>query len=173
MAVLAADLGVIRTGAHVANLTDYTIDPAGVDWPDLLSSWAWLLPKDVAVWIVNRFGDLFLTFDDRSVHMLNIGEGSLTRLATDREQFASVIDRGNRANDWLMIPLVDRLVTAGLTLRPDECYSYIQLPILGGTYTVDNMRVVPLAHPYKAFGPIHEKLKDLPDGTRIKFDVAG
>ena len=134
---------------------------------------SWLLPREVAVWIVNRFGDLFLTLDDRSIHMLDVGAGSLTRLADDREQFATLIDQGNNANDWLMVPLVDKLVAAGLTLRPGECYSYVQLPILGGDYTVENTRVVPLVQHYKAFGPIHEKLKDLPDGTRIKFDVAG
>jgi hypothetical protein len=154
-------------------LSDYTIDHAGVDWPDLLACWAWLLPTELSVWIVNRFGDLFLTFDDHSINVLDVGRGSLIRLADDREQFACLIDEGNNANEWLMIPLVDRLVAAGLSLRPGECYSYARLPILGGDYAVENTRVVSLAQHYKAFGPIHEKLKDLPDGTRVKFDVAG
>ncbi len=79
----------------MAKLSDYTIDHAGVDWSELLSCWAWLLPGELAVRIVNRFGDLFLTFDDRSINMLDVGRGTLTRLADDREQFASLIDQGD------------------------------------------------------------------------------
>ncbi|HEY5906607.1 MAG TPA: hypothetical protein VIZ31_01110, partial [Vicinamibacteria bacterium] len=61
----------------------------------------------------------------------------------------------------------------GMVPEPSECYSYVQLPVLGGDYTRGNTRVVSIAHHYKAFGPIHEKLKDIPDGTHVKFDVAG
>lgn len=154
-------------------LSDYTIDHARLDWRDLLAHWAGLVPKEFAVWIVNRFGDLFLAFDDRSINMLDVGRGSLTRLANDREEFACLVNEGDNTNDWLMIPLVDKLVAAGLTIGPGQCYSYARLPILGGDYTVENTRIVSLAHHYEAFGPIHEELKDLPDGTHIKFEVAG
>lgn len=152
-------------------LTDYTLDVDGVDWPDLLSSWVWLIPRQLTVWFVNRFGDLFLVFDDGSVHKLDVGSGSLEKLADSRDHFATVIDEGNNANDWLMTPLVDKLVSAGVSLAPGECYSYVRLPVLGGDYTVANTRVVPLAQHYKAFGPIHERIQDLPDGTRVKLDV--
>lgn len=153
-------------------LSDYIIEHAAIDWSDLLSEWAWLLPRKFKVWIVNRFGDLFLILDDGSVHMLDVGGGSLKRVADSRDDFASRLDEDENANDWLMIPLVDKLVAAGVSLRPAECYSYVELPILGGGYTADNTRVVSISQHYKAFGPIHEKLKDLPDGTYVKFEVA-
>src|SRR5260370_37332089 len=105
-------------------LTSYTIDHAGVDWPDLLACWAWLLPPEVSVWIVNRFGDLFLPFDDHSINMLDVGRGSFIRLADDREQLACLGDEGNNANQWLLIPLVDRLLAVEPTLRPGACYSH-------------------------------------------------
>jgi hypothetical protein len=146
------------------------VDHQGVDWPDLLSSWAWLVPRVLTVWIMNRFGDLLLVFEDGSVHMLDVGRGSLERVADSRDDFANRIDQGDNANDWLMIPLVDELRAAGLVPGPSECYSYVKLPVLGGDYTRGN---VSIAHHYKAFGPIHEKLKDIPDGTIVKFDVAG
>jgi hypothetical protein len=49
-------------------LTDYTLRIDGVDWSDALASWTWLLPGEFTVWFANRFGDLFLVFDDGSVH---------------------------------------------------------------------------------------------------------
>ena len=157
----------------MTRLADYIVDHQGVDWPDLLSSWAWLVPRVLTVWIMNRFGDLFLVFEDGSVHMLDVGRGSLQRVADSRDDFANRIDQGDNANDWLMIPLVDELRAAGVVPGPSECYSYVQLPALGGDYTRGNVRVVSIAHQYKAFGPIHKKLKDIPDGTIVKFDVAG
>ena len=154
-------------------LADYTLDVDGADWPDLLSGWAWLIPREFTVWFVNRFGDIFMVFEDGSVRKLDVGAGSLEKLAENREHFAEVIDEENNANDWLMIPLVDKLIGAGVKLTPGECYSYVELPVLGGDYTLANTRVVPLERHYKAFGPIHERIKDMPDGTRVKFDVTG
>jgi len=157
----------------MARIADYTVDHRGLDWPDLLASWAWLVPRQFTVWIMNRFGDLFLVFEDGSVHMLDVGRGSLERVADNRDDFANRVDEGTNANEWLMIPLVDELRKAGVVPGPTECYSYVQLPVLGGDYTRGNTRVVSIAHHYKAFGPIHETIKDIPDGTVVKFDVAG
>jgi hypothetical protein len=33
--------------------------------------------------------------------------------------------------------------------------------------------VVSYRQHYEAFGPIHERIKDLPDGTRVDFEVIG
>jgi hypothetical protein len=154
----------------VLKLTDYTLDVDGVDWPGLLSGWAWLVPHEFTVWFVNRFGDIFMTFEDGSVGMMDVGSGALKNLAGSRDQFADLIDDDDNANDWLMIPLVDKLVGAGVKLAKGECYSYIQLPVLGGDYSVANTRVVSLEQHYKAFGPIHERIKDLPDGTKVKLE---
>ena len=39
---------------------DYLIDHIGFDWAHLLSGWERLLPTEFTVWLMNRFGDLFL-----------------------------------------------------------------------------------------------------------------
>ncbi len=155
----------------MGSLSSYIIPQSDLDWPDLLGSWAWLLPREVTVWIVSRFGDLFLVVDDGSVQMLDVGVGSLVKVADSREDFARRIDEPGNADDWLLIPLVDELVAAGIKLGDGQCYSYWQLPVLGGTYSSENVKVVSLEHHFKAFGPIHEKIKDLPDGTKVKFEI--
>jgi hypothetical protein len=164
---------ILYRTSRMLELTDYTLNTEGVDWADLLSAWAWLLPREFTVWFANRFGNLFLVFDDDSVRLLDVADASLETLADSRDHFSAVIDEGNNANDWLMIPLVDKLVEAGVKLGPGQCYSYLQLPVLGGDYTVANTRVVTLSQHYKVFGSIHERIKDLPDGTWVRFDVTG
>src|SRR5687767_975774 len=97
-------------------LKDYVIDHAGFDWPKLLAHWHWLLPREFTVWLMNRFGDLFLILPDGTIHMLDVGVGSLKKVAASKDDFCFKIDRDNNANDWLMMPLVDKLVAAGITL---------------------------------------------------------
>jgi hypothetical protein len=152
-------------------LQDYIIDHRGIDWATVLRDWARLIPTTLTVWIMNRFGDLFLVLDDGSVHMLDIGAGELTQVAQSRDDFANKLDEGDNANQWLMIPLIDRLVASGLTLRDGQCYSYKRPPILGGDYTVENTLVLPIPQHYGAYAAIHDQIKDLPNGTEVVIKV--
>jgi hypothetical protein len=151
------------------NVEDYLIDQSGKDWPELLSVWAPPLPLSFTLWLVNRFGDLFVVLDDESVHMLDVGTCVLARLANDRTNFAKMIDLGNNANNWLMIPIVDRCVAAGMVLRPDQCYGYKIPPVLGGQYTVENIAPQDLSVYYSFMSDICRQTRDLPDGAKVKL----
>jgi len=157
----------------VNRIAEYTIDHSRLDWPALLDCWTWLVPRDAVVLIMNRFGDLFVELQDGSVHMLDVGRGSFEQVAASRHQFTRLLDEPGNAADWLMIPLVDALCAAGITLAEGQCYTYRQLPVLGGGYAIDNVNRVSIQRHYRAVGPIHEKIEDLPDGTRISFDTEG
>jgi hypothetical protein len=60
------------------NIENYLIDQTGKDWLELLSGRAPPLPESFTIWLVNRIGDVFAVFDDGSVHMLDVGVGTLT-----------------------------------------------------------------------------------------------
>ncbi|RQP21146.1 DUF1851 domain-containing protein [Piscinibacter terrae] len=151
------------------NLSDYLLAQDGHDWPSLLSDWAEVLPGDFIVWIVNRLGDLVVVLPDGSVHWLDVGNGSLKRVADNREHFVSAIDEGDNANEWLAIPLVDACVASGMALGAGQCYGFKVPPMLGGAYEVSNLEPTSLAVHYGLLGQIHRQTKDLPDGTQIKF----
>lgn len=153
------------------NFEDYIIDCAELDWSSLLKHWRWKLPSKYEVLLVNKFGDLFFVFQDGFVYRLDIGIGSLEKIADSRELFWNELSVHDKACDWLMIPLVDRLVKAGKILNKGECYSYRMLPILGGGYGIEDFLIKGLDFHYDAFGPIHEKLKDVPDGTKIIIKI--
>jgi hypothetical protein len=150
---------------------DYLLDHDGFDWAGLLSGWSWLLPPEFTVWLVNRFGDLFLAPPDGTVHMLDVGAGTLTKLAQSRDDFLRKIDEGDDGDDWLMIPLVDRLTAAGIVTGCGECYSYRIPPVMGGGYTVENTAVLKIAEHYGAYGSIHGQLRDVPDGAKVVLKV--
>ena len=152
-------------------VTDYLIDHQDFNWSGLLADWNWLLPSEFTVWLMNRFGDLFIVLDDGAVHMLDVGGGSLEHVATSRDDFIDKIDKEDNAANWLMIPLVDRLVAAGKTLSPGRCYSYVIPPVLGGSYELNNIITLSIVEHYGVYGSFHRQIKDLPDGTRVKLKV--
>ncbi|MBS0265544.1 MAG: DUF1851 domain-containing protein [Planctomycetes bacterium] len=149
------------------SITDYLIDQEGIEWSKVWASWSWLLPSEFTLWLVNRFADLFLVLPDGTVHMLDVGAGTLMKVAESRDDFADQIDIDENANEWLMIPLVDRLVAAGMTLRPGHCYGFKVPPVLGGDYNVANVGPLSVSDYQGAYGSIHEQLQDVPDGSQV------
>jgi hypothetical protein len=153
------------------SIHDYLIDQQGLGWPKLLETWTWLLPSEFTVWLVNRYAELFLVFPDRTVHWLQTDGGSFTKVAESRDDFRTKIDEEDNANQWLMIPLVDRCVASGLRLGPGQCYGFKMPTILGGDFTVENTGVLSIGDYLGSRGVIHEQLRDVPDGTEVTLKV--
>ena len=154
------------------DINDYLIDQADKDWGTFLRGWMPPLPPSFTLWLVKRFGDVFVVLeDDKSVHMLDVGAGTFVRVADDRSHFADLLDRNDNAANWLLIPLVDACRAAGMALNASQCYGFKIPPILGGKYEVENVEPTDLSVHYSFLGDIYTQTKDLPDGTRIKTVV--
>ena len=125
----------------------------------------------MTIWFVNRFGDIFAALDDGSIHMLDVGGGTFKPIANSRDDFSIMLNEDSYANQWLMIPLIDSLVDAGKQLRHGYCYGYLQSPVLGGDYTVENTTVIPISEHYGLNASIHTQIKDLPDGSMVRLKV--
>jgi hypothetical protein len=149
------------------SIHDYLIDQTDLHWESLLQEWQWLLPSKFRVWLLTRAGDLFITVPDGSIHMLDVGAGTLTEVAKSKEEFCSKVDALGTSNDWLMIPIVNQLVASGIILAVGQCYSYRQLPIFGGTYTPENRMPFPIREHFGGWGSVHRQLADLPEGSHV------
>jgi hypothetical protein len=152
-------------GRTPANVKDYLIDQAGFDWQAMLAGWADILAETFTMWLVNRFGEVFIIGEDSSVHHLDIAGGTLHRAADTREQFADLIDVPQNANNWLMIPLVDQCVNWYVAFT-GQCYGFKIPPLLGGAYEPRNVAPVDLVENFLA--DIWSQAKDLPEGSPVK-----
>jgi hypothetical protein len=153
----------------LVNIHDYLIDQRGKDWSALVAGWKGALPASFTLWLVNRFGDLFVVFDGGSVHMLDVGIGQRRRVADNRDHFAKLLDVGANANHWLMIPLVNACVAAGMVPGAGQCYGYKTPPILGGTYNANNVEIRDLGANYAFLADLYRQTRDLPDGTPFRI----
>lgn len=146
--------------------------PSREEVQEIRAHWGWLVEATMQPWMISASGDVFFEASDASIHWLDTGQGTLTGIARDRDAFMHQCKKDGGA-EYLLAPVIDALFAAGVTLEPGQCFGYKTLPILGGTYTVDNMYATPAAALLGFSGHVHRQIKDLPDGSRISFAMEG
>ena len=57
------------------SIQDYIIHHHELDWDVLLESWRWMLPDSYTIWLMNRFGDLFLILEEWCCGDAGLGNG--------------------------------------------------------------------------------------------------
>lgn len=149
---------------------DVTINITGIDFDHVLSSWKWRIPNIRSVVLVSCLGDVFYVGDDGGIYWLQTDCGDLTRIADDLAQFEQFLHDEEKVDDWFLPGLIEKLVQAGKVLAPNQVYSYQQLPVIGGTYSVENIVPTDIDVHFTFSGQLCEQIKDLPDGTKVRVN---
>jgi len=152
------------------NLDDYILDTSQINWKDVLEEWYWLLPENFTVWLVNRFGDIFMIYPDDKIYLLEIDAGKISHVANSQDHFCTLIDQNENADDWLLIPLINKLVAQNVIPANNECYSLAVPTVLGGQYELSNIKTCDIEVYYAFNGQIHQQIKDLPEGTKVQIN---
>jgi hypothetical protein len=150
---------------------DLLVSLADVDTGQMLEFWRWMIPEMHQPLFVTALGDLFLKDAAGQVLWLDMGIGSLQPVAANLTEFQEAATQPDNSTLWFGEKLVDELRASGKVLGPGECYSYIQLPMLGGAFDPANFRIYDVVTHFRVWGPIHEQLRDLPDGSSVEFVV--
>lgn len=148
-----------------------TIDLEGLDFGRLLSAWRWKLPTLKQVAIISCLGDLFFVDGEDAVGWLQTDSGDLTRVADSVQQFQAMLSQEAIADDFFLPGLVRELLLAGKTVGHQEVYSYIVPPVMGGTYSPDNVEAKSVYTHFDMTGRFHEQIKDLPEGAQVRMSV--
>ena len=150
-------------------LSDLVKDKTKVDIKDICSGWTWLISTQKNVLLITIFGDIFFVGPSNEINWLDTGASTLTKVADSVEEFQKLLkDKENFAN-WFLTDLYTELQTKGVTLKDNEVYGYIKAPLIGGTYTLDNIEPTDISVHFFILGQIGEQTKDLPDGTKVKI----
>jgi hypothetical protein len=153
------------------DINDYLIDHSASDWCTLLADWHTLLPAEFNVWLMNKFGKLFLVATDGTILYFNVTGWAIEKVAENKDEFCDLLNDDGNANYWLMIPLVDKMVAAGITLTDGRCYCFKIPTMLGGEYSVENAATISIEEHFRVNADLYEEVKDLPDGTKVELRV--
>ncbi|MEO6148595.1 MAG: T6SS immunity protein Tdi1 domain-containing protein [Mucilaginibacter sp.] len=152
-------------------LDDHTVPSNSVNENDILEHWDWLLGNKLKILIITKMGDVFLSENDGGVYWLATDVGSLTKVAEGCEDFKLQLEKKENFDNWFLPELVDALENTGKKLNSGELYSFINLPILGGEYEVENIEPCDISVHFTVTGQLQKQIKNLPGGTKIKINI--
>lgn len=116
---------------------------------------------------MNVFGDLFLDDENGCIYFLDLASGRIDEVAKNMKEFGELLNAGTYITEWFMPALVQELQTAGIWLKPEQCYGYKVPPFLNGALSPENIEPTDIYVHYSTLGQMFEQVKDLPIGTKI------
>jgi hypothetical protein len=138
----------------------------------LRQHWRWWLGERWTPLMFSALGDVLVQVAAGSVWWLSTATGGLEQVADSREQFVDQL-RGERQDEWFLPGLIDVLRAQGKVLEPDPCYSFAVFPVFaGGSFSAENMHVKMAADHFALTGQLHESIRQLPDGARVRFTIS-
>jgi len=149
-------------------IDDLTVNFDHLPQTTLLEDWEWLIGTTKQPILLTAVGDAFLKDTvDGSIHWLAVGSADFRPIASDVEEFRSLLTDEAFVLDYFAVEALLALKEAGVTLGPGQIYSLKVPPILGGKYALDNISPTDIAVHFSITGQIYRQVKDLPPGTKI------
>ena len=149
---------------------DLTVSFEHIDREKLIEDWQWLVGTSLPI-LITSVGDAFLQSETGEIYWLITGSAELEKVADSYEEFQAKLNDSELVHEWFLVPLVSQLKEQGVLLQSSKLYGFKQLPVLGGKYEPENFELTDIAVHFAVSGQINFKIKDLPDGTSVNFEV--
>jgi hypothetical protein len=117
--------------------------------------------------LISSVGDAFIQDETDKIFWLETGAGVITEVAPSYEEFMAELNDKEKVSEWFLAPIIADLKALNILLERGQCYSYKNLPILGGQYEASNFEPADLSVHLAVSGQICFQVKDLPAGTEI------
>ena len=137
---------------------------------DPLAEWRWKLGAETTTVALSRSGDAFVLGSDGHVWWLDTGAGALTLVADSTAAFDELLSDPQEVKRLLLAPVVEHFISLHGPFTPGRCLGYTRLPILGGSYSVENRWSAPAIEHFALTGDLHRQLRDVPDGTQVRLE---
>ena len=108
---------------------------------------------------------------DGRIWWLETGGGAFKEIAASRTDFDRLLEDGEQVKQLLLAPIVEEYIRAHGPFPLGKCLGFTQLPVLGGSYTLDNRWLAPAVEHFGLTGHIHSQIRDLPDGTKVRIEI--
>ncbi len=138
---------------------------------DPLASWRWKVGGDSRIVALTRSGDAFVERLDGHVWWLDTGAGTFEEVAASRGEFEEMMADPDAASRLFLGQVVDAFIQANGAFPSGKCLGFTQLPVLGGTYTLENRWLSPAVEHFDLTGDLHRQMRDLPDGAQVKMRI--
>lgn len=135
----------------------------------LSEEWAWILPPISQVLAVSAMGNVFLKCDDQNYWRICPEELTAETVARTSGELDALYSNTEYKEDWQMTSLVADLIESYGEPRIGECFGLTIPAVLGGEYSIDNIRRRDLYEYLRFTGDVARQTKDLDDGETLKL----
>jgi type VI secretion system (T6SS) immunity protein Tdi1 len=150
-------------------LDDLTVNFKHLDRGELLSDWRWLTGSGKLPILLTASGDAFLQDEnDDSIYVLDVVAGESKRVADAPVEFQALLADRDFVMSHFAVEMVSDLRQSGKMLASGQIYSFKKPPILGGEHVLENIDATDIDVHFSLTGQIHEQVRTLPPGTKIK-----
>lgn len=150
---------------------DLTVGFDHLDRAGLMEDWQWLVGTALPI-LITSVGDAFLQNESGEIYWLITGSAEFEKVADSYEDFQRLLQDDALVHEWFLVPVVAELKAQGEALAPGKLYGFKRLPVLGGKYEPENFELTDIAVHFALTGQMNFQIKDLPDGTKVNFNIA-
>jgi hypothetical protein len=127
---------------------------------EAMLDWQWLFPvAHIEILTTSCIGDVIFADAQGTMKILDVGVGEVREYDAEEERLLAGQQR-----------LIGKMEAAGLKLGAGQCYGFKPYAIFG-KYEPENLYIAALPEYVSFMGYFHSQIKDLPDGTKIRFKV--
>jgi hypothetical protein len=137
----------------------------------LNAEWRWILPSIDEVVAVNCMGNVLLRDGNQCHWRVCPEELSAELFARTPEDLQAAYADPERKADWQMSALVSELVDKYGEPSIGECFGLVVPAVLGGEYSISNIRRRDLYEYLRFTGDVAKQAKDLKHGETVKFKI--
>jgi hypothetical protein len=138
---------------------------------DPLAEWRWKVGGAARLVLLTRAGDAFVRQANGHVWWLECGGGSVTEVATSTAAFEAQLDEPEARSQMLLAPVIEASLRRDGPFPPGSCLGFTQLPILGGSYGLENRWRSPAHEHFALTGDVHRQLRDTPDASQVNVRI--
>jgi len=137
----------------------------------LNNSWNWMIPKVEQVLAVNSMANCFVK--DVNAHYWRVcpEELSATLVAETEQRVQEVFSDPDYKEDWQLLGLINPAEEHFGKLKTGECYAMVKPAIMGGEYSINNLRIGSIYEYLSLTGDIAYQTKDLKDGDQVNICI--
>ncbi|MBY7859100.1 DUF1851 domain-containing protein [Vibrio fluvialis] len=125
----------------------------------LLPQWSWLVTANSTPLFLTAFGDWVFGNTDGSISVLSVLEGTLEKVANSGQEFNQL----NKSADWcdeiFIASWYPIALENGLVPSRGECIGWQVHPIIGGDFSVNNLKIFSMAVYQSLMAQLHAKIQ--------------
>ncbi|NVJ66590.1 MAG: DUF1851 domain-containing protein [Gammaproteobacteria bacterium] len=135
------------------------------------NSWGWKIPLVDQVLAVNSMGNCFLRDENKQYWRVCPEELSAELVAETDKQVQLIFEDPAFKQDWQLLGLIDPAEEHFGKLKVGQCYCMLIPAVLGGEYSITNLRVGSVYEYLSLTGELAFKTKELEDGDSIELVI--